>query len=233
MIHDVQRLLRFRRHYGLYALALVVGFAVTSGLALHAARGWWEHSTRAGGAEAGASLAPASLSGIADFPLYSVGDQYDGLPLTKVIRHVSPSGTLHPEDLVLLMYGSCTPSADGGGCAVPLSIRIEPVCNATPASFSAAAFSGDVLSVRGTTARTVGGHLQLWTAQVSISIYARDAATRMDAASRLANITGLPIPVTNAANTPVAAASELGPTQVGMFVPQTTAFQQFSPALCG
>lgn len=221
---------RNRSHVLLYAAAIAVGFSIASGLGVAGIRKLSQrHPAVTTGAQAESSLSPENLSSFADFPLFSVGDEYNGIPLTRVIRHKSPADAPHPENLVILMYGDCTPPSDGGGCAVPLSIRIEPVCDAPPSKFAAAAFSGPPLNVRGATARTTGGHLQIWTETVSISVYAASEATRMDAAGRLANINAVPVTVSNAASTPIATAIAQVPLQAqGMFAPQVTSLPAFA-----
>ncbi|MGB2694285.1 MAG: hypothetical protein WBD55_03755, partial [Dehalococcoidia bacterium] len=57
------------------------------------------------------------------FPLYWVGEEYDGLPLTNVI--LTPAGN-PANSYVTFIYGSCTPSGGNESCSLPLSIRVQP-----------------------------------------------------------------------------------------------------------
>ncbi len=120
-----------------------------------------------------------------EFPLYWLSDSYQGLLLTRIIRNqyepVPPA--VRGENIVLFVYGSCTPTSEGG-CPVPLSIRVEPYCMARPDSYSTAA-RGTPFNLRGATAEQISGHLQIWTGDVSISISTAGSLSQVQAAEQL------------------------------------------------
>src|SRR2546425_5975873 len=66
------------------------------------------------------------------FQLYWLGEEYEGLPLTKIERHISTVPTRVPsyeaEDILLFVYGSCQAKPDSG-CPEPVSVRVEPYCS--------------------------------------------------------------------------------------------------------
>lgn len=99
-----------------------------------------------------------------EFSLYWVGEEYDDLRLTEVIR-------AKYENSVAFIYGSCTPSGEGG-CAPPLQIVVRP-CTLEPREPVGA---GDPFDVRGAMARNVGGfgdHLRIRTRDVVVTIFSR------------------------------------------------------------
>jgi hypothetical protein len=122
-----------------------------------------------------------------EFPLYWLGDSYEGLPLTKVIRYQyepePPIPAETAENVVLFIYGSCTPTGEGG-CPPPLSIRVEPYCEAPPEIFSPAVRQGTPFEIRDATAEQIAGHLRVWTDDAAITIYAANLA-QTEAAQKL------------------------------------------------
>jgi hypothetical protein len=58
---------------------------------------------------------------VAEFPLYSAGDQVDGLPLTAVLRRDDTA------DFVSFVYGDCV-ARDDEGCAPPVEVQVWPAC---------------------------------------------------------------------------------------------------------
>ena len=107
------------------------------------------------------------------FPLYWLGESYEGLPLTTIIRYQydpdPPKPAAHSENSVTFIYGSCTPSA-AGGCPPPLSIVVELYCMRPPELFAPAVRSGEPFYVGGALAEYMGLHLRIWTENVTISI---------------------------------------------------------------
>jgi hypothetical protein len=64
-----------------------------------------------------------------------------------------------------------------------------------PDTVAAGAFDSPPFSVRGAQAALIAGHLQIWTADVSISIYVRGGgATMLDAAADLVPANGGMVP---------------------------------------
>jgi hypothetical protein len=106
------------------------------------------------------------------FDLYWLGESYQDLPLTDIIRYRYEGGA-STENLVLFTYGSCDPPSglfDEGGCALPISIRIEPYCDKPPELF--AALPGSIEEIRGAEAKglddTDSSRVHLWTSDVSV-----------------------------------------------------------------
>ncbi len=118
-----------------------------------------------------------------DFPLYWLGLEFQGLPLTGITRsyrqHVTP-----PEDHVILKYGTCTPPREGG-CSPPLQVRLEPYCYAQPAGYVPEAKDGAIFKVRGASAQYIGGGLQLWMGSVAVKLYAHPEERMLEAAEAL------------------------------------------------
>lgn len=115
------------------------------------------------------------LASFDEFPLYSVGSDFEGLSLTRVIRHVSPPTVPVPENIVLLIYGTCTIPENATGCRPPLTIRMERVCDAPRPGFASQAFDQPHLTVRGLDAARISGHLRLWTGSTAVTIYTAGA----------------------------------------------------------
>lgn len=119
-----------------------------------------------------------------DFPLYWLGLEFQGLPLTRITRsyrtHLTP-----PEDHVILKYGTCTPSSEGG-CRVPLQIRVEPYCNAQRGGGYAPEGTEDtVFQVRGANAQFISGALRLWTGDVTVRVSAGPEEEELNVAEAL------------------------------------------------
>lgn len=144
------------------------------------------------------------------FPVYWIGEEYGGLPLTRIIRHVftpSPSSFSRGENVVLLLYGECQPPPNGG-CAPPLSIRIEPACDSRQADLPVAAIGGAVTEIRGAPAAKVSGHLQIWARDVTVSVFAPNDALTSSVANAIEPVNaarlGLPTTTGLALSAPVA-----------------------------
>ena len=122
-----------------------------------------------------------------EFPLYWLGESYEGLPLTKIIRYrydpEPPIPATEAENIVLFIYGSCTPGPDSG-CAPPLSIRVEPYCMKPREGF-APAVRGAPFEVRGVPAEQIAGDLRIWTSAVSVKIFTDGQAAQVEAAEKL------------------------------------------------
>ena len=69
--------------------------------------------------------------GFGEFPIFWLGERYNGLELTDIYRLQSRPDTLHPENSVTFMYGTCEPPGGAfadGGCSPPLQFTIRPRC---------------------------------------------------------------------------------------------------------
>lgn len=74
-----------------------------------------------------------------NFTAYSVGKQFDGLPITRQERVCTrPLGGAPPDarlNIVAYSYGDCAPPPDGG-CALPLEVQTWPRCERNPAEYA-------------------------------------------------------------------------------------------------
>jgi hypothetical protein len=97
-----------------------------------------------------------------EFPLYWLGDSYEGLPLTATYRHKTEA-----VDVVGFVYGES--KCDLSGCRAQLWIRIEPYCY-YPREF----IDGSSMKIRGADAEFVdlglGEALRVFTGDLSLGI---------------------------------------------------------------
>ncbi len=159
--------------------------------------------------DGGGSAAPASAGqatwtiedakAFMDFPVYWLGESYEGLPLTKIVRGKGEL-ELHPqvaaivgqdvmkEDSLGFIYGDCDPGADGG-CVPPLVVSIEPYCLNPNLKVMKTYTPGAPFEVRGSWAREEAGHLVLRTDVIITIFTARDdLAFASQAAEMLRNV---------------------------------------------
>ena len=142
-------------------------------------------------------LTLSELQMFAAFPVYWLGPEYGPYPLTRAIRSVFTPGPGSPskaENLVLLIYGECTPAREEG-CSPPLALRVEPVCDSRPGSVRT---DGPDFEIRGATAAHVADHIRIWTRDVTISVFGSSDQAMLEAAQRLtvangANFAGTPV----------------------------------------
>ena len=134
-----------------------------------------------------------------DFPVYWLGESYEGLPLTRIVRGKGEL-ELHPqvaaivgqdvikEDSLGFMYGTCDPGYDGG-CVLPLVVSIEPYCVNPSLDVKKAYTPGAPFEIRGAQAREEAGHLVLRT-NVIITIFTagEDLAVASQAAEMLRKV---------------------------------------------
>jgi hypothetical protein len=106
-----------------------------------------------------------------NFDLYWLGQEFQNLPLTKIMRFKTNTSAGSPQDSVWFVYGTCKTSGSEGGCAAPLSIQIQPFCENTQIynqqKANIVAFRG-----RGEAAppTTDGSPFYVWTGRVSVRI---------------------------------------------------------------
>ena len=92
------------------------------------------------------------------FSLFWLGEEFEGMPLRRIVYASS-------EKVVIFIYGSCNPRGEGG-CALPLSLTIEP-CNLEPHG------GGGSFEIRGARAAfSRAGHLRVWTRDVTVTVFA-------------------------------------------------------------
>jgi hypothetical protein len=117
------------------------------------------------------------LKAFDEFPVYWVGDEFDGLQLEQIIRvnHVRAAETIAPsENTVVLIYGSCDP-APSESCSPPLSVRVEPSCGRPRYTVGD---DGVAYEIRGTLAAGSGRPVTLWTEDVAVSVFASQERTQ-------------------------------------------------------
>lgn len=131
-----------------------------------------------------------------EFPVFWLGESFEGLPLTSVIRYVYPGtpgiGFDDSEDLVSFSYGDCfVPEGVDTGCPVPLTIETMPYCKVPPSQLADAVKVGPPFTIRGALAQRTGpGSLRLWTRTVTIGIYATNPDHVLKAAEAMVRING-------------------------------------------
>jgi len=132
------------------------------------------------------------LSEFTDFPLYWLGDEFQGYPLESIVRHVfSPDLGKH-EDAVSLLYGSCELPEGEGGCAPPVQVIIAPYCMVPPELVGNGTRPVGVEPVRGgAEAVMVGGGLRIWTGPATVKIYGASQALVDGAVAALVSPNGL------------------------------------------
>lgn len=155
--------------------AFGAGFMISARVPLRSAIMWLPGQLVAAGSSAEAQEGTrewqqADVQSFQDFPVYWLGADFEGLKLTRIIRHISPPTVPVQENLVLLIYGDCTPQGDTG-CSPPLSIRLERTCARPRESFAAQSFDAPHIPIRGLDAARVSGHLRMWTPQTAITIF--------------------------------------------------------------
>jgi hypothetical protein len=130
-----------------------------------------------------------------EFSLFWLGPEFEGLPLTGIIRSQRPQDDSLPyrnaENLVLLIYGRCEPKGSSEpSCPIPLSIGVEPYCERPPELVAPHA-DGPITITRGVEAIDNAGALRIWTADVTVRIAATaDAGLRQRALDALIPLNG-------------------------------------------
>lgn len=141
------------------------------------------------------------------FPLYWVGEEFQGYPITDIIRSVSGPDALVPEDSVTFLYGTCTPPAGEGGCADPLQIVVEPYCFVPPSLVGAS----NPIEVRGGAEAFNSDGWRLWTGKVTVRIFAYLTDLQLAAIDALVSANGMgPASPSELLPTPDADCSDFG-----------------------
>jgi hypothetical protein len=143
-----------------------------------------------------------------DFSLYWLGESYEGLPLTAIIRYTyvpePPTPALTAEDSVTFIYGDCTPVGEEGSCVPPVSITLEPYCMKPPEIYPQALRLGEPFEVRGATAERITGHLRVWAEDAAMTIFSDGSKPDIQVAEDLTAVNDVA----------VAAGTPLGPVDV-------------------
>jgi hypothetical protein len=130
------------------------------------------------------------------FPVYWLGESFQGLPLERVARMDDPGGFPgkpynDPWHEVRFIYGTCTIPPGESSCRVPLSIDIRPYCEVPPEIVADAVKTGPPEEIRGAVVQRTGkSSMLVWTDNVSIGIHATDPAVADAAAQNLVRLNG-------------------------------------------
>jgi hypothetical protein len=130
------------------------------------------------------------------FPVYWLGESFQGLPLVAVHRMDYPGAFPgkpynHPWHEVSFDYGDCTIAPGESSCPMPLSIHTRPYCEVPPEVVWGVARTAPPEEIRGALVQRIGrSSMQLWTSNVSISINATDPAIDDAAAQNLVRLNG-------------------------------------------
>lgn len=147
------------------------------------------------------------------FPVYYVGESFEGLPLTDSIMRLQ-SKRIESEpargDFFGFRYGDCEPSGNDGGCPLPLKIQTFPACERTLSSYSMGGqpMPHERVTLRGVPAAFFenGGRLELYTGRITVVMFGtgRDQLQRAAEALVPVNFDG-----TSAGNLPAPAPGAL------------------------
>lgn len=126
---------------------------------------------------AATSPGPSSVQEAAqfkDYPLLWLGESFEGLPLTGIVRSLAGDDPNRPvptaQDDFTFIYGDCTPGNDGG-CAPPLQVLVEPRCFNPPEAFNYLRSGTNPVRGGAQLKADVPGGPVLWTGDVSVSIF--------------------------------------------------------------
>jgi hypothetical protein len=109
------------------------------------------------------------------FPVYWLGESFQGLPLVAVQRIDYPGAFPgkpydDPRNEVAFLYGDCTIAPGQSSCPVPLIIATRPYCEVPP-EVVVGVWTGSLEEIRGALVHRMGrSQMQVWTSNVSISI---------------------------------------------------------------
>jgi hypothetical protein len=138
---------------------------------------------------------PETVRDFAGFPLYSLGTQFEDLPLTAIVRIDQESrlkargGFGIPDNRpnhVTFVYGTC-----GGGCVPPLQVQIWPACDRTLHDYYYNVPGGgpsrpyERVTVRGVPAARFSGMLEIYSGAVTIVIFGETGTQQERAAEHL------------------------------------------------
>lgn len=111
----------------------------------------------------------------ANFRLFSLGESFEGLSLTAVLRTCEePSGGPGPSPIgrntVSYIYGDCRVEADYG-CAPPIEVQISPACERSVADYDDTA-PIKLEERRGVPSATFPNQIELYTDDATVVIFA-------------------------------------------------------------
>jgi hypothetical protein len=130
------------------------------------------------------------------FPVYWLGESFQGLPLVAVHRIDYPGAFPgkpynHPWHEVSFDYGDCTIAPGESSCPMPLTIDTRPYCDVPPEIIADAVKTGPQEMIRGAMVQRTGkSSMREWTDNVSIGIHATDEALLDEAIRNLVRLNG-------------------------------------------
>ena len=130
-----------------------------------------------------------------EFPVYWLGESFQGLPLVDVGRMDYPGAFPgepynRPWNEVSFIYGDCEIAPGAESCPVPLNIDTRPYCDVPPEVIADWVKTGPPEVIRGAVAQRTGSSMRLWTGNVSIGIAATGEGLLMEAARNLVRLNG-------------------------------------------
>jgi hypothetical protein len=130
-----------------------------------------------------------------EFPVYWLGESFQGLPLVRVTQMDYPGhapGTIYnlPWHEVGFIYGNCTIAPGESSCPVPLSIAVRPYCEVPP-EVVVQVWTESLEEIRGALVHRMGrSSMQVWTSNVSISINTTEEGLLDEAVQNLVRLNG-------------------------------------------
>jgi hypothetical protein len=152
-------------------------------------------------------LVPTQAQAFPDFPLYSVGDAFEGNSLVGITRRLDPPTSEYPLSLranfVNFIYGRCS-AGDDAGCMPPLEVQIWPACERNLSSYSMTPVGDppphENLSLRGVPAALFEDpRLEVYTGNVTIVLFGHERQELLRTADALRGVnndvgTGVELP---------------------------------------
>ena len=116
-----------------------------------------------------------------EFPLYWLGETYEGLELTTL---------LGGKNNFTFLYGKCVTRGDGG-CPQPFQVIVRPLCLSRPGTKAPMVHAGELFTLRGALAQEyTDGHLELGIGSVSVTLFGPDRELMKAMAQNLRPVAG-------------------------------------------
>lgn len=124
---------------------------------------------------------------VANFDLFSLGDSYQGLPLTTIIRRCdnSTSSGDGSANYVSYIYGDCTPPpGSDSGCAPPFEVQVWPACERTFADYDDGTLS--MGSISEIPSADFGDRVELYSGDATVVVFGPSEKSALSAAESVA-----------------------------------------------
>jgi len=198
-----RRILKYGPWLVMWLIAPVAGFLLTyfvlTGAASLADKGPSQVAPAASSGEMAGNMSLAEAQAFDGYPVYWVGEEFEGLGVTHINRlyYEHPLGVpLPPSDMITVVYGNCNVQGTPPTCVPPISITTSSYCS-RPQEFTAeAAKQGEPFTVRSATAEWVSNSLVIYAGDATVNIIAatdnpRDDAMRVGDSLRSMNTLGV------------------------------------------